>query len=155
MINLGLNDKKGDSKMTLGLRIFEPNNGFESLFINPFSSLIGVDEYLRYSVVPAVDVYEEQDKFVISAELPGLNKNEINIDFKDNFLTVSGEKKAEVKSEKENFIRTERRFGRYERRFRIPDYVDPEKIVAVYKNGILKISLPRKEESKPKKINIK
>lgn len=141
--------------MTLGLRIFKPGNKLESLIFNPFGSWIGAaDEYRLHKVLPAVDIYEAQDRFVISAELPGLNKNEIKLDFNDNILTVSGEKKGDDKSENEIFIRTERTFGRFERKFRIPDFVDPEKIVAVYKYGVLEISIPRKAESNPKKINI-
>jgi len=140
--------------MTLGLRIFEPSNGLEGLFINPFSSLISASEDRNYSVLPAVDVYEKQDRFVISAELPGLKKNEIKIDFNDGVLKISGEKISEDRAEKNNFIHFERRFGKFERRFIIPDHVDTEKIVAVYKDGILEISLPRKDESKPKKVNI-
>lgn len=140
--------------MTLGLRIFEPSNGLEGLFINPFSSLISASEDRNYSVLPAVDLYEKQDRFVISAELPGLKKNEIKINFNDGVLEISGEKISEDRAEKNNLIHFERRFGKFERRFIIPDHVDTEKIVAVYKDGILEISLPRKDESKPKKVNI-
>ena len=140
--------------MTLGLRIFEPKHGHGSLFANPLSSFFNKDEYRKYSVLPEVDVYEAQDRFVISAELPGLKKNEINIDFNDNVLTISGEKKSEEETENNKFIHFERRFGKFERKFRIPDHVDHEKISAVYKDGVLEISIPRIEESKPKKINV-
>ena len=140
--------------MTLGFRIFEPKHGIESIFVNRFGTLTNAEEYRKYGVLPAVDVYEEQDRFVISAELPGLKKNEINIDFNDNLLTISGEKKSEEKTEKNNLILFERRFGKFKRKFRVPDHVDPEKIEAVYKSGILVVSLSRKQESKPKKINV-
>lgn len=141
--------------MTLGLRFVEPYNGLDSFLVNPLHSLINRNENYRYSILPTVDVYEKEDRYVISAELPGLNKNEINIDFNDNVLTLSGEKKAEHKEVKNNFIRLERRFGKFERKFRIPENVDSGKISAVYKDGILEISLPRREESKPKQVEIK
>ena len=140
--------------MTLGLRFVEPYNGLDSFLVNPLNSLINGNENYRYNILPTVDVYEKEDRYVISAELPGLNKNEIKIDFNNNVLTISGEKKAEYKEEKDNFIRVERRFGKFERKFRIPEHVDSGKISAAYKDGILEISLPRREESKPRQVEI-
>src|SRR3989337_75350 len=103
---------------------------------------------------PAVDIYETNDSFVVSADLPGLNKDEIQIDLKDNTLTLKGEKKFEEKVSKDNYIRVERAYGSFVRSFTLPQNVDPEKIKAEYKEGVLEITIPKKEEAKPKQIKV-
>ncbi len=103
---------------------------------------------------PAVDIYETNDSFVVSADLPGLNKDEIQIDLKDNTLTLKGEKKFEEKVSKDNYIRVERAYGSFVRSFTLPQNVDPEKIKAKYKDGVLEVTIPKKEEAKPKQIKV-
>ncbi len=135
--------------MSLGIRLFEP-------FIdNAFGSLLSRDYYDEDRLSPSVDVYEKSDKYVINAEIPGLSKEEIKIDVKDGALTISGEKKYEEKKEDENYIRVERRYGKFERRFNLPENVNVESVSANYKNGVLEVSLPKKEEAKPKQIDVK
>jgi HSP20 family protein len=104
---------------------------------------------------PSVDTYEEDDTIVINAELPGVNKDDVSIDIKDNVLTIKGVRNYEQKVEEENYYRRERCYGKFHRAFTLPDAVDPNKIEASYKNGVLKIKIPKAEEASSKKIEIK
>jgi len=92
--------------------------------------------------------------FVVKADLPGVNKDDIQIDLKDNTLTLKGEKKFENKVSKDNYIRVERSYGTFVRSFTLPQNVDAEKIKATYKDGVLELTLPKKEEAKPKQIKV-
>jgi len=103
---------------------------------------------------PTVDIYENDGTIVINAELPGIDKKDIVIDVKDGVLTLKGERSSDNEVKKEKYYRRERTFGRFERAFRLPEDVDPEKISADYKDGILKISIPKPEERKPKQITV-
>ncbi len=105
--------------------------------------------------VPAVDIYEtEGDELVIKAELPDVKKEDINVAFENGVLTVSGERRQEESVEKGQVRRLERRYGAFARAFTLPDFVDASAIAAVYKDGVLTIRLPRREESKPKQISV-
>ena len=144
--------------MSLGLRLLDPArelSRFDTFFDNAFGSLLNRDYYEEGRLSPSVDVFEKSDKYVINAEIPGMEKNDIKIDVKDGALAISGEKKYEEKKEDENYIRVERRYGKFERRFNLPENVDVEKVSANYKNGVLEVTLPKKEEAKPKQIDVK
>jgi HSP20 family protein len=104
---------------------------------------------------PAVDTYEENNNIVIKAELPGVKKENVTIDIKDNMLTLKGERTEETEVKEENYYRKERSYGKFHRAFTLPDAVDPNKIEASFKDGVLKISIPKAEEAKTKKIEIK
>jgi HSP20 family protein len=104
---------------------------------------------------PAVDTYEENNNIVIKAELPGVKKENVTIDIKDNMLTLKGERSEETEVKEENYYRKERSYGKFHRAFTLPDAVDPNKIEASFKDGVLKISIPKAEEAKSKKIEIK
>ena len=104
---------------------------------------------------PTVDTYEEDDTIVINAELPGVNKDDVTIDIKDNVLTIKGVRNYEQEVKEENYYRQERCYGKFHRAFTLPDAVDPNKIEASYKDGVLKIKIPKAEESSSKKIEIK
>ena len=108
-----------------------------------------------YSFDPAIDIQENADNFELTAELPGIDKKDVNISINDDVLTISGEKKNEVKKEDTQCYRSERIFGKFERSFRLPDEVDQDKIEANYENGILHLQIPKTEESKPKEREIK
>ncbi|OGE24674.1 MAG: molecular chaperone [Candidatus Dadabacteria bacterium RBG_19FT_COMBO_40_33] len=149
--------------MIRGLRVLDPWKDFGSLqerinrmFDDTIRTLYPTDgeELEKGTWAPAVDIYETNDSFVVSADLPGLNKDEIQIDLKDNTLTLKGEKKFEEKVSKDNYIRVERAYGSFVRSFTLPQNVDPEKIKAKYKEGILEITIPKKEEAKPKQIKV-
>ena len=103
---------------------------------------------------PVVDIYDEDDKTVIKAEIPGVDKDKINVDVKDGILTLTGERSYENESKEENYHRRERAYGRFERSFALPDGLDPEKIDADYKDDVLRIEIPKPEEKKPKRIEV-
>lgn len=104
---------------------------------------------------PEVDVFEDAERFVLSAELPGLNQDEVDIRVEDKALTLSGERKMEFEEKKENYHRIERTYGRFSRTFSLPETVDSEKILAEYKQGVLRLTIPKKPQVLPKKISIK
>ena len=104
---------------------------------------------------PTVDTYEEDGIIVINAELPGVSKDDVTIDIKDNVLTIKGVRNYDQKVEKDNYYRRERCYGKFHRAFSLPDAVDPNRIEASYKDGVLKIKIPKAEESSSKKIEIK
>jgi HSP20 family protein len=103
---------------------------------------------------PKVDIYEEADHIVLKAELPGVDKKDIEIDVKNGVLTLKGERSVENEVKEENYYRKERSFGRFERCFKLEGDVDADKIAADYKDGILKVSIPKPEEIKPKQITV-
>lgn len=103
---------------------------------------------------PNVDVYETEKSYVLKADVPGIKKEDIKIDVNGDTLTFRGEKKFEEKTEKDNYVRVERSYGSFTRSFTLSDNVDPENIKASYKDGVLEITLAKKEEAKPKEIKI-
>ncbi len=103
---------------------------------------------------PVVDVYNNDDSIVIKAELPGIDKEGIEIDVKERVLTLKGERSSENEVKDDNYYRRERSFGKFERAFTLPADVDPDKIKADFKDGVLKIDIPKPEEQKPRQITI-
>ena len=103
---------------------------------------------------PLVDIFEEDDKFVIKAEIPEVKKEDISINLENNVLTIKGERKLEKEDKKENYHRAERFYGMFQRSFTLPGTVEQEKIKANLENGVLTLEIPKKEEVKPKKIEI-
>jgi HSP20 family protein len=104
--------------------------------------------------VPAVDIFEKNDEVNLVAELPGLTKEDVDISIENGTLTISGEKKRESEVKDDNFHRVERAYGRFQRSFALPSAIDPKKVKAVFKDGILTVNLGKKEEAKPKKVEI-
>ncbi len=104
---------------------------------------------------PAVDIYETDEKMVIKAELPGLKKEDIDIEVRDNTLTLKGERKFEKEIKQENYHRVERAYGSFQRSFTLPSTIKQEAIEATFKDGILEVSLPKAAEVKPKKVEIR
>jgi HSP20 family protein len=104
---------------------------------------------------PSVDVYEEKDDIIVKAELPGMDKNDIEVNISDSQLTLKGEKKKEEKVEEENYYRCERSYGAFFRTLELPSTVQADKIKASFKNGVLEVRLPKTEEAKSKEIKIK
>ena len=103
---------------------------------------------------PVADIYDNEDTIVIKAELPGIDKKDISIDLKDGVLTLEGERSYDNEVKEENYHRKERAYGKFHRSFRLPENVDVDKIKADYKDGILKIDIPKPEEVKPKKVTV-
>jgi HSP20 family protein len=106
------------------------------------------------SFVPAVDVYEDEHNLVLKMEVPGVDQNDIDISLENSTLTVRGERKFEQEEKEENFHRIERRYGSFSRSFSLPNTVDTDNVNANYDNGILKISLAKRAEAKPKQIKV-
>jgi HSP20 family protein len=144
------------------LRTFDPWRDFGSLQdrINMLfddtlrGTAEGDEQLMRGAWAPAVDIHESEEGFSVTADLPGVNKEDIKIDLKDNTLTISGEKKFEEKTPKENYIRIERSYGKFVRSFSMPNNIDSGKIKATFKDGTLELIIPKKEEAKPKQITI-
>ena len=103
---------------------------------------------------PFVDISESDDAIMVTAEVPGMKKEDIKVSIQDNILTLSGEKKQEKEDKGKNYHRIERAFGVFERSFSLPVSVQSDKVKAVYKEGILTITLPKSEEAKPKEISV-
>lgn len=107
------------------------------------------------SFVPAVDIYEDQNKVVLKLEVPGIDQKDLKVSVEENTLTVQGERKLEAEEKEENFHRIERRYGSFYRAFTLPPTVDTENIDANYTAGILKLELKKKPEAQPKQIEVK
>jgi HSP20 family protein len=110
---------------------------------------------LEEAWLPAVDVSETGDKITVKAEIPGMEAKDIEISMVGDTLTLKGEKKAEREEKEENYHMVERSYGSFSRTMKLPATVDAEKVEATYKNGVLTVVLPKKEEVKPKAIEIK
>jgi HSP20 family protein len=104
--------------------------------------------------IPAVDTFEKGDHLVIKAELPGMDKKDISLDFKDGVLTLSGVRKHENEVKEENIYRRELSYGKFVRSFSLPADSDADKIKAEFQNGLLTIEIPRPEQHKPKQIKV-
>lgn len=107
------------------------------------------------SWLPAIDVFDTKDAVVLKAELAGMNPDDIQIEVEDNVLTVKGERRFEEAVDEERYYRVERRFGSFQRSLALPQGVRAEGISASYEDGILTISVPKVEEEKPKRIEVK
>jgi len=107
------------------------------------------------SWLPAVDVFDTKDAVVLKAELAGMNPDDIQIEVEDNVLTIKGERKFEEKVDDERYYRIERRFGSFQRSLALPQGVKADEITATYEDGILTVTVPKAEEEKPKRIEVK
>jgi len=104
--------------------------------------------------MPAVDISETEHDLVMTAELPGVKKEDIKLSVQDNMLTIKGEKKKEKETKEENYHRVERAYGAFQRTFTLPAFVNASKIKATFNDGVLKVRLPKLEEAKTKEIPI-
>jgi len=104
---------------------------------------------------PIVDVFEEKDDIVVKAELPGMEKDNIEVNLTDHTLTIKGEKKKEEEIKRENYYRAERSYGSFLRTLELPKDVHADKVKASFKNGILEVRMPKTEEAKAKEVKVK
>jgi HSP20 family protein len=104
--------------------------------------------------LPAMDLVETEDHFVLRADLPGLAEGDVNIEVEDRVLTVSGERKAEHEVSKEGYHRVERAFGAFSRSLTLPEGINPEAVEATFERGVLEVRIPKPEERKPRKVSI-
>jgi len=107
------------------------------------------------SFVPVFDISENEKEYSVIAELPGIDEKDIEVNLLDGILTVKGEKKQETEDKEETYHRIERRYGSFVRSFRIPDKVETDKIDAIFKDGVLRLTVPKSGESEVTKIKIK
>ncbi len=104
--------------------------------------------------IPAMDLVETENDFILRADLPGLTEGDVNIELEDNVLTISGERKAEHEERKEGYYRVERAFGNFSRSLTLPEGVDPDKVKARFDRGVLEVTVPKPEQRKPRKVTI-
>jgi HSP20 family protein len=131
---------------------------FDSFFRNPLSLMAApiLSSPVREDILtPSVDIYNDGDDLVLKAEVPGISRDDLDISFDRNVLTISGEKKQESKVEEKDYHRIERSYGSFTRSFKMPEDVNVDKAKAAFTDGILEIRVPRSGENKPKKIAIK
>lgn len=125
------------------------------LFNDSFQSRGGDEALLnRGTWVPAVDIYEVDGALVLKAELPDINRDDIELNIENHTLTLRGERKVDAEIKQEAFHRVERSYGVFTRQFSLPPTVDAAKIAADYKNGVLTVTLPVREEAKPRSVKI-
>ena len=103
---------------------------------------------------PAVDIYETEHELVVKADLPDVNPQDLDIHVENNILTIRGERKFENKVKEENYLRMERSYGSFSRTFSLANSVNSEAIKADYQNGVLTLTIPKREEAKPKQIKV-
>jgi HSP20 family protein len=104
---------------------------------------------------PSVDIYENKDHIVLEAELPGMNRDDFDLSVENNVITLRGERHFEKKDETDNYHRVERAYGSFTRSFTLPNTVSAEGATAEYKNGVLRVTLPKRDETKARRIEIK
>jgi HSP20 family protein len=124
------------------------NRLFEDTFFR------GGDEAALTAWAPSVDIYETEHELVLRADLPGLEEKDIDLRLENNMLTIRGERQFDKSVKEENFLRVERTFGAFSRSFALPNTVNPDAVKAEYKSGVLTVTLPKREESKPRQVKI-
>jgi HSP20 family protein len=130
-------------------REFNALSRFGNFFDKDFEKLIPASAWN-----PSVDIFENDNEVVVKAELPGMTAKDIDVKLENNILTLKGERHFEKEAKEENYHRIEREYGTFSRTFALPTAVDGEKVTAEYKDGVLKIVLPKREEKKAKPIKV-
>jgi HSP20 family protein len=126
-------------------RMFEAMGGLPNL----------AEENALVAWTPVCDIYETPKAIVLKVELPGLKKENVAVSIENNLLTIHGERRFEEETKRENYYRVERNYGEFFRSFALPTYIDPGKIIAEFKDGLLEVFLPKREEAKAKQIEVK
>ncbi|PYS86473.1 MAG: molecular chaperone [Acidobacteria bacterium] len=119
-----------------------------------FGKGFDANEFARGAWAPSVDIFEDQEKLIVEAELPGMNREDFELSVENNVLTLKGERKFEKKDERDNYHRVERQYGSFVRQFTLPQTITAEGATADFENGVLRVSLPKREETKARKIEI-
>jgi HSP20 family protein len=130
----------------------EMNRLFNTVFDAPASGGNGGQTMRRW--MPAMDLLETDDHFVLRADLPGMSEEDVSIELEDTTLTVSGQRKAQHEERREGAYRVERAFGSFSRSLTLPQGVDPESVTASFDKGVLEVRVPKPEQRKPKRIAI-
>ena len=124
------------------------------LFITSVPGNFNREDMASGGWLPSVDIYESENEIVLEAELPGMKREDFEVSIENNVITLKGERKFEKKEESDNYHRVERSYGSFTRSFNLPRTVSAEETTADFKNGILRVSLPKREETKVRKIEI-
>ncbi|MBN2311909.1 MAG: Hsp20/alpha crystallin family protein [Candidatus Hydrogenedentes bacterium] len=127
----------------------------EADFNRMFGNVFGEVAPSERKWAPAADLKETADAYTIEADLPGVKKEDIELTVLDDTITIKGERKTEKEGKDAGYHCVERRYGGFQRRFRIPGGFDAAKVKADYEHGVLRVTLPKREESKPKQIEVK
>ena len=124
------------------------------LFSTSLSRSFGDENIASGAWNPSIDIYENKDQIVMEAELPGMNREDFHLTVENNVLTLRGERRFEKRSEQDNYHRVERAYGSFSRAFTLPQSVSAESAQAEYKNGVLRVTLPKREEVKARRIEV-
>ena len=130
------------------------NRVFDDAFSSFLAPLVPSEQIAERAWMPAVDIRETDESLLMTAELPGMKKEDVNITFENNVLTISGERKFEKDEKRENYHRIERAYGEFSRSFSVPTNIDPKKVEAKFHDGVLEITLTKTPEARPRKIEI-
>jgi HSP20 family protein len=148
-----------------------PIRAFRSLSTDPFRELFELQRNINQlfdesfegkredaglkAWTPAVDVYEDENSFMIKMDLPEVSREDVNVSLNENTLSISGERRVENEDKRENYHRVERRYGQFYRSFTLPPNINAEAISAQVKDGVLRLTLPKREEARPKQIEVR
>jgi HSP20 family protein len=119
-----------------------------------FEALLGNGHTRPRRWMPAMDLVERDDHFLVRADLPGMNEEDVSLEVEDGILTISGERRSEESKEDEGYYRLERAAGRFQRSFSLPEGIDPEQVTAEFDRGVLEIRVPKPAERQPRRIEI-
>jgi HSP20 family protein len=131
----------------------EMNRLFNTFFDQPAAAGRGGVPGRRW--IPAMDLIETADHYVLRADLPGLGEDDVNVELQDNVLTISGERKAEHETRQEGYYRLERAFGGFSRSLTLPEGIDPDAVQAQFDRGVLELRIAKPEQKKPRQVQIK
>ncbi|HWQ31743.1 MAG TPA: Hsp20/alpha crystallin family protein [Blastocatellia bacterium] len=138
---------------------FDPFRNFEErmkrLFGEGFLRAPVEEPWTLSAWTPACDIFETENEIVVKAELPEVKKEDVTVSIENNVLTIHGERKFSEETKKENYHRVERSYGEFTRSFTLPVFVDTGKVNAEFRDGILRVVLPKREEAKPKRIEVR
>jgi HSP20 family protein len=135
--------------MTLLVRPEPFSTDFNRLFNSLWEQPAAAQRWL-----PAMDLVETEDHYLLKADLPGMRQDDVAIEFNDGTLTISGERNAEYEREEKGFVRLERSFGKFSRSLTLPDGIDPDRIDASFHDGVLEVTIPKPEQRKPRRIAV-
>jgi len=124
------------------------------LFGTAFDAQAGGNGAVGRRWIPAMDLVEEGERYVLRADLPGLSESDVNVELDDNVLTISGQRRSEHEDRKDGYYRIERASGSFSRSLTLPDGIDPESINAHFENGVLEVRISKPEERKPRRVAI-
>jgi len=144
------------ARSQLGLTTNDPFRHFQER-LNRFFGEAYPSHEENWSVTtwaPACDIYETENEIIVKAELPEVKKENVKVTLEDSVLTIRGERNLESETKRENYHRVERRYGEFVRSFTLPAITDPARIKAEFKDGMLRITMPKREEAKPKQVEV-